>query len=209
MTKAIAGLLIAFVTGSALAADAPPAGDPEAGKARSAACAACHGPDGNSTAPNYPKLAGQHESYLYKQLRDYKQGNRQNAIMAGMVAGLTEKDMRDLAAYYAGQARAPARGDETQVGRGQEIYRGGITATGVPACTGCHSPAGHGNAPAAYPSLSAQPPQYTLDQLAQFKAGARANDSGRMMRNVAAGMTAADMEAVAHYLAALPVAEAP
>jgi cytochrome c553 len=183
------------------------AGDPAAGKSKSATCTACHGADGNSTNPQWPKLAGQHEGYLYKQLKDYKSGNRVNATMQGMVAALSDQDMKDLAAYFASQQAAANEGDAQMVGRGQEIYRGGITASGVPACMGCHSPSGDGNPAANFPSLAGQHQQYTVEQLMKFKSHERANDGGKMMRNLAARLTDAQMEQVAEYIAAMKVKE--
>jgi cytochrome c553 len=204
MNNAIIALLVMIfaVSGPALAA-----GDPEAGKAKSATCTACHGADGNSTNPQWPKIAGQHEGYLYKQLTDYKSGDRVNATMQGMVAALSEQDMKDLAAYFAAQKPTANKGNAQMVGRGQEIYRGGITASGVPACMGCHSPSGNGNPAAAFPALAAQHPKYTAEQLMKFKSHERANDRGEMMRNVAAKMTDAEMELVAEYIAAMTTKE--
>jgi cytochrome c553 len=192
-------LLVTFAVGGGAQA----AGDPAAGKSKSATCAACHGADGNSTNPEWPKIAGQHEGYLYKQLKDFKDGNRVNATMQGMVAALSDQDMQDLAAYFASQKRAPNKGNVEMVARGADIFRGGVTASGVPACIGCHSPTGHGNPAADFPSLAAQHQAYTVGQLMKFKGHERFNDSGKMMRNVATKMSQSDMELVAEYIAAL------
>jgi cytochrome c553 len=180
------------------------AADAEAGKAKSAVCASCHGADGNSTNPIWPSLAGQHASYLYKQLMDFKQGRRANATMAGMVAALSEDDMKDLAAYYESQARKPAAVDVELIEHGQSIYRGGIAGIEVAACMACHSPTGSGNGPAGWPSLKGQHPEYIVLQLQNFQQGLRANDSGSMMRNVAARMSEDEMKAVAAYAAGIP-----
>ena len=188
---------------SLLAAGYAQAADIEAGKAKSALCMACHGADGNSTNVIWPRLAGQHASYLAKQLRDYKSGKRINATMQGMVAALTEDDIDNLAAYYASQTPAAASFDESLLDKGQDIYRGGITETSVAACMGCHSPSGAGNGPAAYPSLKGQHMEYTISQLQNFKQGVRANDNGRMMRNVASRMSDQEMKAVAAYIAGM------
>lgn len=201
MKNALTALLL--IT-SAAAGGALAAGDAAAGKNKSATCSACHGADGNSTNPEWPKLAGQHEGYLYKQLTDYKSGNRVNATMQGMVAALSDQDMQDLSAYFASQEKTPNKGEAQMVGRGADVYRGGITASGVPACIGCHGPSGKGNPAANYPSLVAQHPKYTVDQLMKFKSHERANDAGKMMRNVAAKMSQAEMEQVAEYIAAMP-----
>jgi len=180
------------------------AADAEAGKTKSAVCAACHGVDGNSSNPAWPSLAGQHASYLYKQLMDFKEGRRVNASMTGMVAPLSEEDMRDLAAFYEGQAPKAVAVDDELLELGETIYRGGITETSVPACMGCHSPSGEGNGPAAWPALKGQHPEYIVLQLQGFQLEHRANDTGRMMRNVAARMSEMEMKAVAAYAAALP-----
>lgn len=197
-----AGVLLAVV-GLANAAAAP-LGDAADGQAKAQAiCAACHGVDGNSAIPMNPVLAGQHPEYLYKQLRDYKSGERQNAIMAGMAAALSDQDMRDVAAYYAAQKpRQGSAGDLSLATAGQKLYRGGNAKTGVVPCAGCHSPNGAG-IPIQYPRLKGQHTAYTVAQLQAFRAGQRANDAGTMMRNVAARMTDAEMAAVAEYITGL------
>ena len=180
------------------------AGDAAAGEGKAAMCAACHMPDGNSVVGEFPKLAGQHEKYLVKQLSEFKSMKRKNDIMFGMAAALSEADMADIAAFYASKAAAPgAATDESKLALGEDIYRGGNMTTGVPACTGCHGPTGAGNPAAMYPALAGQHAQYTLAQLKAFQAGTRDNDSNAMMRNVAVRMTNAEMEAVANYIATL------
>lgn len=179
------------------------AADIEAGKQKSAVCAACHGVDGNSTNPIWPSLAGQHATYTYKQLMDFKAGNRVNASMTGMVALLNEQDMRNLAAYYESQEIKPAAFDPELIELGEKIYRGGITETGVAACIGCHSPNGRGNGPAGWPSLAGQHPEYTVVQLQAFRAGMRANDPNAMMRSLVKRMSDAEMQAVAAYIAGM------
>ncbi len=179
------------------------AGDPAAGKAKSAVCAGCHGADGNSTNPEWPKLAGQHPSYLAKQLRDYKSGNRQNATMLGMVAALSNQDMDDLAAYFGSQPATGGEADPDLVDLGEKIYRGGNAETGLSACMGCHGPAGAGNPAAKFPYLAGQHAQYTATTLGHFKSEARANDPNKMMRMVAGRMTKQEIDAVSSYLAGL------
>jgi cytochrome c553 len=179
------------------------AGDPARGQQLSAACAACHGADGNSVNPEWPKLAGQHADYIYKQLMDYKAGRRENALMAGQVANLDEQDMRDLGAYYARQQMSPGTADESLAERGERIYRGGIPAAGVAACTACHGATGKGNPAALFPMVGGQHAKYNADQLRYFRSAQRANDNGRMMRNLASKMSDADIQAVAEYMAGL------
>ena len=179
------------------------AADAEAGKTKSATCAACHGADGNSVNPLWPSLAGQHASYIYKQLMDFKEGRRVNAQMTAMVAPLSEEDMRDIAAYYEAQPAKAVTYDAELIERGQDIYRGGITDAGIAACSGCHSPSGAGNGPAGWPALKSQHPEYIVQQLQAFKSGLRANDNGRMMRNLVTRMSEAEMQAVAAYVAGI------
>jgi cytochrome c553 len=199
---AVAVLLPAAV-GQALAQDAK--------KAQSTAaqvCAACHAADGNSTAPTNPKIAGQFPEYLHKQLRDFRpQGGkkpaRESAVMMGMVASLSDADLKGLADYYAGQQLKPAAaGDKNLAALGQKIWRGGNSAAGVPACAGCHGPAGAG-LPAQYPRLAGQYAEYVAAQLKAFKEGGRTNDPNAAMRGVASRLSDREIRAVAEYAAGL------
>lgn len=171
-------------------------------------CAACHAADGNSIAPANPKIAGQFPEYLDKQLRDFKaQGGkkaaRESAIMAGMVANLSDADMKGLASYYAQQKLKPAAAaDKDLATLGQKIWRGGNTVSGVPACAGCHGPAGAG-LPGQYPRLAGQYAEYVAAQLKLFKEGGRSNDPNGAMRGVAAKMTEREIRAVSEYAAGL------
>jgi cytochrome c553 len=154
-------------------------------------------------APNFPKIAGQHAGYSTKQLMDFKSGDRQNATMAGMVAGLSKKDMEDLAAYFATQEMTIGTANEDLVALGEEIYRAGNEGTGVAACMACHGPNGAGNPAADFPRLGGQHAQYTESQLKAFRAGERANDPGQMMRNIASKMTDEEIKAVSAYIEGL------
>jgi cytochrome c553 len=184
---------------------------PDLAKAKQTAetiCVACHSADGNSQLSANPKLAGQHEDYLFKQLREFKSWNgatpvRENAVMSAMVAGLEEEDMRGLAKYYASfeLQPEPAKNLET-IELGQKIWRAGIASKGVPACSGCHGPAGAGM-PAQYPRISGQFADYTEAQLKAFRDGVRANDPNSMMRLIAIKMTDPEMKAVSDYAAGL------
>lgn len=171
-------------------------------------CAACHAADGNSQLSANPKLAGQIYEYLHKQLVNYrpqggKKAERENAVMAGMVANLSAADLRDVAAYYAGQKLKPAAAKDKELAAlGQKIYRGGIAAIGAAACAGCHGPTGAGM-PAQYPRIAGQFPEYVEAQLKAFRSGARANDPNGMMRVVAARMNDREIQAVAEYVAGL------
>lgn len=196
----IAALILAFFGLVSVNANAA---DIEAGKAKSAVCAACHGADGNSTNAAWPSLAGQHASYTYKQLKDFKAGRRNNASMTGMVALLNDDDMKNLAAFYESQQPKAVAFDGEMIEKGESIYRGGITETHVAACMGCHAPSGTGNGPAGWPSLKGQHPEYVVTQLQNFKQGLRANDTGKMMRNIVVRMSDIEMQAVAAYIAGI------
>ena len=178
-------------------------GDATAGKEKSATCAGCHGMDGNSANPEWPKLAGQGGAYLNKELQDFKGDARKNATMAPMVAALNEQDMADLAAFYSSQTVQVGSADEKLVELGQKIYRGGNPASGVSACTGCHGPSGAGNPAASFPSLSGQHAKYVENQLNAFKSGERSNDAGKMMRTIAGKMTEQEIKSVASYVQGL------
>ncbi len=178
-------------------------GNAEAGKTKSATCAACHGADGNSVNPEWPKLAGQHPNYLLKQLMNFKNDERVNPSMSPMAKPLSDQDMADLAAYYSSQVMKSGEADQSKVALGEQIYKGGNNATGVAACAACHGPTGSGNPAANFPAINGQHAAYTKNQLNAFRKGERANDAGKMMRNIAAGMTDAEIEAVSEYIAGL------
>lgn len=171
-------------------------------------CAACHGPDGNSPLAVNPSIAGQHPEYIYKQLgnfksKDGKPAERNNAIMAGMAAPLSDDDMKNVATYYAGQTPRPRAARDTElVKQGQLIYRGGIAAKSIAACASCHSPNGAG-LPAQYPRVAGQHAEYTAAQLKAFRAGERKNDPNSMMRTVAGKLSDREIAAVGEYIAGL------
>lgn len=185
-------------------------GDAAAGKAKVEVCAACHGADGNSQAPNFPKLAGQSARYTLKQLHDIKSGVRPVPEMTGMLDGMSEQDLADVAAYYAGQTPTGGQADPALVERGALIYRGGIRGKGVAACAGCHAPDGSGNAPAGFPRLAGQHADYIAKSLRNYRAGADGDQSGRVndgdtaqMRTIASRLSDAEIAAVASFIAGL------
>lgn len=196
--------VVLFATATAYAAEtqAPAKADLVKGQEKAAqVCVACHSVDGNRGSPAYPILLGQHADYLYKQLVEFKTGKRANAIMSGMVAALSEEDMRNLAAFYASKDVKPgAAKNKDLVVLGEKIYRGGIPAKQVPACAGCHSPNGAG-IPAQYPRLGGQHADYTEAQLITFRSGARANSA--QMTAIAARLSDTEIKAVADYAAGL------
>lgn len=198
-------VLLAVVTGLTLGYTTlvAAAGDVSAGKEKSAACVACHGADGNSLTPDFPKLAGQHASYIAKQLANFKSGKRENAIMYPIAQTLSEQDMLDLAAYFASQEMAPGAVSEEYLEAGRKLYRGGNAETGVPACMACHGPTGKGIPSAKWPRLASQYSKYIESQLHKFAKGERANDPNGMMRDIAKKMTAEEMKAVSAYVSGL------
>lgn len=212
-----------------LEADNTPAtfGDAAAGATKAAACAACHGLDGNSADPQYPKLAGQHENYIARQLSLYKSGGRQNAIMLGFASTLSAQDMRDIGAYFASQKVVPGIADDSLVasgpnqGRkfyqvGERLFRAGKPEQGIPACQACHGPTGAG-IPGPYPSIGGQHSAYTATQLTAFRGGAvwgADKQANAVMSGVAANLSDEEIQGLAtyieglHNLADAPTAEA-
>lgn len=196
--------LVSFATVLAIStANVQAAGDAAAGKTKSATCMACHGADGNSPNPIWPKLAGQHSSYIVGQLQDFKSGARKNDLMSPMAAPLSDQDMADLAAYFSSQTQNPGTAAANQVTLGEKIYRAGNPQSKVAACMACHGPTGSGNAPAKFPRISGQHAAYVEKALKDFRAKARDNDANKMMRGVAANMTDAEIAAVAQYVQGL------
>jgi len=184
-------------------------GDAAAGQAKSAICAACHGVDGNSMVPTWPKLAGQHEQYLVRQATLIKAGARMVPEMAGITPGLTEQDIEDLSAYFSSQTNNGGVADPLKVELGERIYRAGNAETGVPACMACHGPAGEGNPLAGYPVLAGQHAVYTAKMLKGFRAGENWGEKdaqSQIMNGSAAHLSDEEIEAVASYIEGLHLA---
>lgn len=197
-------LLIASMAMLAMAGTTQAAGDAEAGKTKSAVCAACHGVDGNSGAnPVWPKLAGQHPNYIIQQLQDFKAGKRTEAMMSPMAAPLSEEDMANLAAYFSSQTRTIGEAAADKVAAGENLYRAGNASSGVSACTACHGPTGAGNPLSNFPSLSGQGAAYVVKALKDFRSGTRNNDTAGMMQDVASRLTDTEIDAVAQYVQGL------
>ena len=203
-------LLISAIMFGATAQLAMAAGDAAAGKAKSAVCAACHGPDGNSAAPTFPKLAGQSERYLNKQIHDIKSKARVVPAMAGIVDNLSDQDIADVAAYFAAQPSSVNQAKKDTVAKGEQIFRGGIREKNVPACAACHSADGAGNAPAGFPRLGGQHADYIATQLKAYRAAAdgdatgRANDGdNKPMRTIALRLSDSEIAALANYISGL------
>jgi cytochrome c553 len=178
-------------------------GDIERGKEKSQACIACHGTDGNSPAPMWPKIAGQHADYLLAQLKAYQSGERKDPQMSPMVEDLSEQDMKDLAVYYAAQTIQPGGADPDTFEEGETLYRAGNRDTGVPACIGCHGPRGAGIPGTGYPALGGQYADYTAAQLKAYRSGERGGGQADVMHAIAEPLTDEEIEAVANYLSGL------
>ena len=197
-----AACLLALAALPALAAE----GDPAAGQAKSAVCAACHGPDGNSAVPQWPKLAGQHPKYLERHTKLIQSGARPVPEMMAIVAGLTEQDHKDLAAWFSSQTIQRGVADESLVDAGERLYRAGNASSGVPACMACHGPDGAGNPLVPYPALAGQHSVYTASILTRYRDGTRwgpDDEASGIMVEVASKLTDAEIEAVASYLQGL------
>lgn len=204
MNKLIVTALLTLGMAGAAQAEGPLAGDPVAGQGKTALCSACHNPDGNSLAPNFPKLAGQGQRYLLKQLHDIKAGQRPVLEMTGMLDGLNDQDLADIAAWYASQQASVGAAQADLVERGRALYNGGDLSKGLPACTGCHAPNGQGIALASFPHLGGQHASYTAKQLTAFREGERSNDGDAMvMRSIASKLSNKDIEAVSSYIEGL------
>ena len=180
------------------------AGSAKAGKAKATNCAGCHGVNGNSTNPSWPKLAGQHAGYIAKQLADFKAGKmRMDPLMVAQVSGLSKQDMDDLGAYFAKQTGSQGATSKKLAATGAKLYRGGNKKKGVAACIACHGPTGAGNPAANFPKLSGQHAAYVEKAMKDFRSGARSNDMNKMMRNIAEKMSDKEIKAVASYISGL------
>ncbi|WP_041603340.1 c-type cytochrome [Thioflavicoccus mobilis] len=194
----MAAVVVALVGAPVQAADMA-AGEAKANQV----CMACHGPQGNSVVPIWPKLAGQQPDYIYKQLTDFKSGARVNEQMSPMAAPLTEDDMHNVAVYYAAQTQTAGTTDPEQAELGKQIFMAGNADTGVPACSGCHGAEGLGLNLAKFPRLAGQHADYLANTLKAFRASERANDPNAMMQGTAARLTDDEITAVAQYLQGL------
>lgn len=214
---ALAGAVALGLGGPAAAQDAG-----EAAKQKAAqVCAACHGADGNSFSPDWPKLAGQHPEYAVAQLKAFRcaaTGNPKGcsgrtaagaALMIGQAAALSDEEIDALAAFYAKQTAKPGQADPARLEAGERLYRGGRkTATGakviaIPACIACHGPDGRGNGPAKFPALAGQHANYLAAQLKAYRDGSRAGDANRVMRDIAQYLTDDEIATVASYIQGL------
>ncbi len=187
------------VLACSVVAGAANAGDATVGAQKAAVCAACHGMNGSSINPEWPNLAGQHETYISAQLLQFKQGTRVDSLMTPMAIALTEADMQDLGAHFAVQTPAGLEADPSNWKNGEKLYRGGDPERELPACIACHGPRGKGNGPAKYPALRAQHAVYAFKQLKAFADGKRSTPGNDIMKVVAAKLTDDEMRALASY----------
>ncbi|MEQ8205071.1 MAG: c-type cytochrome [Woeseia sp.] len=203
--KFAAFALVATLLSSTASADGIVEGSADAGKDKSITCAACHGADGNSVNPAWPSIAGQHASYIVKQLQAFKRGERADPLMTGQAMMLSDEDMNNLAVYYSEQRPASrAVADASLVSKGEALYRGGDQESSASACIACHGPTGKGNPAASYPSIRGQYAVYTAKQLHDYASGTRKSDGvTRVMRDVAARLSDDDIKAVSAYVQGL------
>ena len=206
-TLVAAVLCLGMVGANAAQADSEQARTPdiEAGRALAAPCVACHGEDGNSLVPSYPSVAGQNVRYLVRQMQLIRDGERPAPLMAGQLDNMTDAQLEDMAAFYESQPAQVGQASANAIALGESIYRGGVLAKQVPACTACHAPDGSGNALAGFPRLAGQQPDYTIDQLRAYREGIRSTDEeyGGMMRQTAVNLTDGEISAVANYVLGL------
>lgn len=204
MVRKILWISLCILVGSAVAEVTP---DINAGREKAQVCVACHNRDGNSTVPAWPKISGLPEKYLIEQLKAFRKGEKGTRFEPSMYAitqPLSDQDIADLAAYYASQKTTPGAAKSEWLELGQKIYRGGNAKTGVPACgPSCHGMQGDGNAPAGFPPLSGQHPDYIIAQLKRFKDGTRSNDPNGIMKDIAKQMTDEEIQAVGNYVSGL------
>jgi len=179
-------------------------GDAARGEALTGTCVACHGTDGNSLAGSFPNIAGQNPAYLLKQLQDIQSGARSAVLMTGILDGMSQQDLEDLSAFYAGQTAGVGAADPALVSLGESIYKAGIARKQVAACSGCHAPSGDGNGLAGFPKIGGQWAEYTETQLKAFRSGDRRNDGdSKMMRLSAMDLSDEEIAAVSSYIAGL------
>ena len=210
----VAAMVLATVPG-AQAAVRMPQGDAQAGQRKAAACAVCHGVDGNSPGVQFPTLAGQPARYLYKQMQDFRSAQRAYPLMRAAIVPFGDQDLADLASWYAAQKPAGGTADPALVARGEKLYRGGDRTAGIAPCMGCHGPAGLGNGPAAFPRLAGQRAAYLKAQLVTFRAAGRDDETGQRRTNdtdrhepgpmqmISAHLSDKDIDALAAFLQGL------
>ncbi len=195
--------VLALLAGSTLLVATNANADAAAGEKLAAKCVACHGANGNSAVPTWPKLAGAGERYMLKQLTDISSGARSVPEMTGQLDGMTADDLKSIAQYFSSQTMSAAVAKDEALELGESVYRSGVQESSISACTACHSPTGAGNSLAGFPRLSGQHATYIENQLLKFQTGERTNDAESVMRDIAKRMTAAEIKAVSNYASGL------
>ena len=199
MKHKICLIVLGFLLSGTVAAQS----DAELGKSKSMACAACHGIDGNSVNPQWPKIAAQSTQYVIKQLQHFKNNERVNPLMNSQAAALSDDDMKHLAAYYESIERSPGAADEDLVEAGEKLYRGGNAESGIPACISCHGPNGKGNPAAGFPNISYQHAAYSVERLKKYRSAMESYTGVEVMNGIAAKLTDEEIEAVSSYMQGL------
>jgi cytochrome c553 len=193
-------ILAATISTALFSTAALPAGSVEAGAAKAALCTACHGANGNSVNPEWPSLAGLGADYIAEQLKNFKEGKRNNAVMMSIVMTLQPDDYADLGAYFDSLKNTGLEADPSFFEAGEKLYRGGDPSRGIPACMACHGPTGAGNAPAKFPALRGQHSVYVVKQLNDYASGARTSGPNGIMQTISKRLTPDDMRNVAAYV---------
>ena len=177
-----------------------PAGNAQAGATKSAVCQACHGANGNSINPQWPRLAGMGADYIVEQLQNFKSGKRKNPVMMPMASSLSPEDMADIGAFFEAQVNTGGEADPAFRQAGEKLYRSGSRDRGIPACMACHDPTGRGNEAAKFPELRGQHSAYVVQQLNDYASGAREPGPGGIMGTIAKRLSPDDIRDVAAYV---------
>jgi cytochrome c553 len=196
-------ILVATFSGAIVSHSAVSAGSAETGATKAIVCQACHGANGNSANPEWPSLAGLGADYIADQLKNFKEGKRNNPVMMPNAMTLSSDDMADLAAYFDSLVNTGLEADPSYWQAGQTLYRGGDAARGIPACMACHGPTGRGNGPAKFPALRGQQSVYVVKQLNDYASGARPTGPNGIMQTIAKRLTGTDMRNLASYVQGL------
>jgi cytochrome c553 len=196
-------ILAATISGAIVSNSALPAGNAEAGAAKAVVCQACHGATGNSANPEWPSLAGLGADYIAEQLKNFKDGKRNNPVMMPNAAALSADDMANLGAYFDSLPNTGLEADPSYWQAGEKLYRGGDAARAIPACMACHGPTGRGNEPAKFPALRGQQSVYLAKQLNDYASGARITGPNGIMETIAKRLSPDDIRNLASYLQGL------
>ena len=193
-------IIAATISGAIVSNSALATGSVETGATKAVVCRACHGANGNSTNPEWPSLAGIGAYYIAEQLKNFKEGKRNNPVMMPNAMSLSADDMADLGAYFDSLTNTGLEADPSYWQAGEKLYRGGDAARAIPACMACHGPTGRGNEPAKFPALRGQQSVYVVKQLNDYASGARKTGPNDIMQTIAKRLSPDDMRNLASYL---------